>query len=86
VLSSGDTSSISSKLHHAVIRAVTVPVEPTTASSGAWKSTVIQARTARCRAAIPPVRLRHFTDDQPEPPITLASDRWSGQAWMDSAR
>ena len=41
---------------------------------------------ARCRATMPPDRLRHSTSDQPGRPITAARADWSGQAWMDSAR
>lgn len=41
---------------------------------------------ARCRATIPPDRLRHCTDDQPAPRIRSARAAWSGQARIDSAR
>lgn len=40
----------------------------------------------RCRATIPPLRLRQATRDQPAPPSRSARAGWSGQARMDSAR
>ena len=41
---------------------------------------------ARCKATMPPERLRHSVDVQPAWPIRVARPRWSGQARMDSAR
>ncbi len=43
-------------------------------------------RTARCRATMPPVRLRHATRRQPACPSQSASPAWSGQCWIESAR
>ena len=43
-------------------------------------------RTARCRATIPPDRLRQATSRQPAAVSRPASPVWSGQARMDSAR
>jgi hypothetical protein len=41
---------------------------------------------AACSATMPPLRLRHRTDDQPAAEICRASSAWSGQARIDSAR
>ncbi len=41
---------------------------------------------ARCRATIPPDRLRHATWDQPACAITLASACCAGHSRIDSAR
>ena len=43
-------------------------------------------RLARCRATMPPDRLRHSTSRQPAAMIRSARPDWSGHAWIDSAR
>ena len=42
--------------------------------------------TARCRATMPPVRLRYWTSDQPLRAIMAPRARWSGHWRIDSTK